>query len=411
VRILHINKFLYRRGGAESYMLDVAALQRHAGHDVEFFAMSHPLNHRATLERHFPTYIEFDPAPPDLRGKAAAIGRLMYSRSAARGIGAAIDEFRPDVVHAHNVYHQLSPSVLQPVRRRGIPTVMTLHDYKLACPTYLFLDKGRICEACLGGKFRHAVLRRCKDGSLGASAVNAVEMRLHTTLGLYAAIDRFACPSRFILHKMREAGVFPERMRLVPSFIDTTRIQPKDRPGGGIVYVGRIAQEKGVDVLIRAAAGLDVPVDILGDGPEAAEYRTLADATGASNVRFHGLVPRDRVIEALRKAAVCAFPARSYENLPLAVLEAFASGVPVVASRLGGVPELIDPGVDGELVTPEDPVALATALGALVGDPDRALRMGAAGRRKVEARFSPEDHLDRLDALYDEASRRARAGR
>ena len=135
------------------------------------------------------------------------------------GLLQAEEDFRPDVVHLHNVYHHLSPSILGPVARRRIPAVMTLHDYKLACPSYQFLDHGNLCQACLGGHFQNAIRRRCKDGSLGASVVVATELFIHTRTGAYAPVRRFICPSRFLAGRMKAAGVFPDRLRQVPHFV------------------------------------------------------------------------------------------------------------------------------------------------------------------------------------------------
>src|SRR5580704_3751411 len=153
VRILHVNKFLYRRGGAEAYMEDLADLQIAAGHTVAFFGMAHPQNTHLEYAAEFPSHIELEPPPPTLIGRARGVARMLYSTSASRGMDNVLADFQPDVVHMHNIYHQLSPSVLRPVARRRIPAVMTLHDYKLACPTYQFLDHGNLCQACLGGHF------------------------------------------------------------------------------------------------------------------------------------------------------------------------------------------------------------------------------------------------------------------
>jgi glycosyltransferase involved in cell wall biosynthesis len=405
VRILHVNKFLYRRGGAESYMFDVSELQVRNGHEVAFFGMTHPENEATRYREHFPSFVSFDPPPRSFWGKARAAGRLLYSSSARRGIEGVLREFSPDVVHLHNIYHQLSPSILQPLRAHDVPSLMTLHDYKLACPTYLFLDKGQVCEACLGGRFHQAVIRRCNDGSLLASSLNAVELALHTATGAYAPVHVFACPSRFVLTKMTEAGVFPDRLRHVPNFVDASSITPKPRAGGGIVFAGRLSSEKGVDTLIAAAAALDASVDIAGTGPDATSLQALARSLGATRIRFHGHLPREALHRLVRSAAAVAIPSRCHENQPMIALEAMACGVPVVASHLGGLPELIDPGVDGHVVPPNDVEALAGSLEGLLVDPERAFEMGRAGRAKVETRFSPDRHLDRLSAAYAEASR------
>jgi glycosyltransferase involved in cell wall biosynthesis len=404
MKVLHVNKFLYRRGGAEGYMLDLATAQMERGHEVEFFSMAHRENLPARFERSFPSQVDFDPPPDRLGARLKAVGRLMYSPSARKGMRDVLSAFEPDIAHVHIIYHQLSPSVLQPLRSRSVPTVMTLHDYKLACPTYLFLDHGKICEACLGGKFHQAILRRCNNGSLAASAVNAIEMTIHTAADLYGGVDLFLCPSRFIARKMTEAGVFPDRLRHVPLFIDPEPVAVKDSPGGGVVYAGRLRQEKGVDVLLEAVAGLPAEVHIAGDGPDRGRLEAQARRLGRPDIRFHGHLPKDRLLEVIRSASVLVLPSRSYENQPLAVLEAFACGVPVVGSDLGGIPELIEPGLDGELVPSDDPAALTRVLERLTGDPHRTFDMGKAGRRKVLARYSPREHLRRLDEVYAEAA-------
>jgi glycosyltransferase involved in cell wall biosynthesis len=325
---------------------------------------------------------------------------MLWSTSARAGLARVLAEFRPDVVHLHNIYHQLSPSVVAAARDAGVPCVLTLHDYKLACPNYQMLDNGRLCDACVTGGPLQAARRACKDGSRAASTLLAVESWLHRRLGAYDGIGVLLAPSRFLAGVLDRAGVYPDRLRVLRHPAEP--LTPKAEPGGGVVFAGRLAYEKGVDVLIEAAARLPagVPVDVAGDGPAAGSLRELADRVAPGRVRFHGRLDRDRLHELIRASAVAAVPSRWYENQPLAVLEAFACGVPVVGTDLGGLPELITPGVDGEIVGAGDPSALAAALTGVVAVPDRAFAMGRAGRDKVSREFRPDDHLDGLRAAY-----------
>lgn len=410
MRILHVNKFLYRRGGAEAYMLDVADLQRAAGHEVAFFAMRYPENMPSPYERWFPSQVDFEPAPASIAGKVEGAGRLLWSTSAMRGMEQVIKAFRPDLVHLHNIYHQLSPSILRPVRRHGIPAVMTLHDYKLVCPTYRFLDHGEICEACIARRFWEPIARRCNAGSLPASALNAAELTLHTFGRAYAPVGIFSCPSQFLLGKMRAGKVYPDRLRWVPNFVDVSTAVPKDQPGGPVIFAGRLSHEKGVDVLVDAVAKVPgLELEIAGDGPDRENLERLSAERGlGERVRFHGRVATGRLQELLRASSVSVVPSRWYENMPLAVLEAFGAGLPVVGTSLGGVPELITPGADGEIVPANDPEALAAVLAPLAADPDRAFEMGRAGRVKAERDYGPDLHMERLDGIYAEAARRTR---
>lgn len=406
MRVLHVNKFLYRRGGAEAYVLDLADLQRAAGHEVALFGMQHPENPPLPYAHHFPPHVELEPPPPALRHRATAFGRMMYSPSSRRGIAAVLRSFRPDVVHLHNIYHQLSPSILGAVRDHGAPAVMTLHDYKLACPSYLMLDHGRPCDACLGGSFLPAVRRRCKDGSIAASAVLAVESTVHRAMGAYDAVGTFLCPSRFLTETMVRAGIYPDRLQTVPSFVDSQAVAVKTEPGGSVVFVGRLSAEKGVDVLIRALALLPTAtLDIAGEGPERAALNALAATCAPGRVRFHGRLPRDEVLRLVRSAAVLALPSRCLENQPISVLEAFACAVPAVSSDLGGLPELMGQGRRGVTVPAGETEPLADALRLLLEEPEWAFELGRAARKYVEEEFAPERHLRRLDAVYPAPAR------
>lgn len=413
MRILHVNKFLYRRGGAEAYMQDVAALQEAAGHEVAFFGMQHPLNPPLEHADTFPDFVELDPPPASVTGKVAAAARMFGSSPARQGFDRMLELFRPDIAHLHNVYYQLPPSMLQPLVSRGIPSVMTLHDYKVICPNYLLLDHGKPCEACLGGHFHHAVLHRCKNGSALQSALCALESSFHRTTRSYAAVTLFISPSRFLARKVEEANVFPDRVRHLNSFVDMDDITPNAAPGGPVVFAGRLYPEKGLDVLVEAIAelGSGVRLDVAGEGPERPRVERLAARIAPSQVRFLGRLPRREVFDMIAGAGVVVVPSRSYENQPLVVLEALASGVPVVASDHGGLAELVEPGVDGMLVPPGDPHALASALRALLADPQACLRLGRAGREKVARAFAPAAHLAGLHSLYREAMQRVASRR
>jgi glycosyltransferase involved in cell wall biosynthesis len=220
----------------------------------------------------------------------------------------------------------------------------------------------------------------------------------------------FICPSHFLAGKMAAAGVYPDRLRVLANFVDVPAPAPRAHPGQGVLYAGRLSREKGVDVLVEALARLDgVQLDLAGDGPERPSLQALAAARAPGRVRFHGRLPKARVLELMRSAAVAVMPSRCHENQPMAVLEAFASGLPAVVTRLGGMPELVTPGQDGLVVAPDDPAALAAALAGLAADPARALAMGRAARAKAELAFAPARHLERLDELYRVAWERVAA--
>lgn len=409
MRILHVNKFLHRRGGAEGYLLDLAALQRRSGDEVAFFGMDHPENDQECAGTPAP-YAEFDPPPGGARAKAVLAGRMIWSRSAARGMEQALAEFRPDVVHAHNIYHQLSPSVVHAAARRGVPVVMTLHDYKLACPTYQLLDDGRPCTACIGGGLWQAARRGCRDGSRAASAVAAVEVGLHRRLGAYDGVRCLIAPSRFLADTMAAAGVYPDRLRVLANFTDLDVPVRSGPATGAVVYAGRLSAEKGVDTLLRAIGLVarelgpapEVLLDVAGDGPDRSALEALALEVAPGRVRFHGRLPRAELTTVVADATVSAVPSRWHENQPLAVLESFALGVPVVTTDLGGLPELVDEST-GWVRAADDVAGLAEALVEALRDPAAARCRGRRAREIAERRHDPGRHLAGVRDIYEEA--------
>lgn len=411
MRILHVNKFLYRRGGAEVYALDVGALQREQGHEVEFWGMQHPDNPGYPLERTFPSYVEFEPPPAHPVDKVRLLARMVHSTEARHGMAAAIEAFRPDVVHLHNIYHQLSPSILSALRAARVPAVMTLHDYKLVCPTYSLLDgAGQPCVSCVDGGLSHAVRKRC-GGSRAAGAAAAVELRIHRATDAYGHVARFLCPSQFLADMIQRAGVYRQQAHVLRNYVDVRDLPLRAGASRSVVYVGRLSHEKGVDLLVRAAPLLpsDVTVHIAGTGPDEEELHRLADQVAPGRVTFLGRLPREGVAALLSTAGVSVVPSRGYENQPLSLLEAFGCGVPVVAARHGGLVELIEPGGNGELVEPENPAALAAGITGVLSDPLRNAAMGAAARRTAERDHAPWVHVQALDGHYEAVQEQLRA--
>lgn len=406
MRILHVNKFLYRRGGAEAYALELAQLQRETGDHVELFGMHHPENLPQALADTFPGYVEFDPPTATIAGRVALVARMVNSSSAERGMARAIDRFHPDIVHLHNIYHQLSPSVLKPVAKAGVPAVMTLHDYKLACPTYSMLDgHGRPCEACVTGSVLNAVRHHC-GGSAAAAGAAALEVTIHRWTDAYGHIALFLCPSRFLAGVMQRAGVYVDRLRLLNNFVDTRGLVQREQPSTRVVYVGRLSHEKGVHILLEAMKLLpaEVTLDIAGAGPAENDLRRRARELPDDRVRFHGRLERHQVGRLLASSGVVAVPSIYYENQPMTVLEAFASSAPVVASRAGGLTELISPGVNGELAEVADAESLADRLQFVLADRERNLDMGRAAMKQALDAFSADAHVRRLRRHYQEVA-------
>jgi glycosyltransferase involved in cell wall biosynthesis len=335
--------------------------------------------------------------------KLVRVPKFIYSFEARRRLSQLIDEVRPDIAHAHNIYHHISPSILQLLRARSIPTVLTLHDLKLACPAYSMLAPDGICERCRGGKLYNVVTHRCVGGSTTMSVIVLLETLLHRMLGSYRRyVDCFTVPSHFFIQKFCEWGMPASLFRYVPNCLDASRYEPRYTPGEGFLYFGRVARQKGLGTLIRAAAQVKCPLLIAGTGPDLEELRALASQLG-SDTRFLGHLSGEALHEAIRSARATVLPSESYENAPISILEAYALGKPVVASRLGGIPELVRENETGICFASGNVTSLAAALRQMLAKtPAQLGEMGRAGRRWVEQDFALQRYRQDILQIYRE---------
>lgn len=405
MKVLLVNSFHHARGGDTTYVRGLAGLLQAAGHTVFPFAMRHPDNDPSVWEARFPAWVDPWGATSALE-RLRLLPRLIWSREAASLLRALLAETRPDVAHLHHVHRHLTPSVLGPLRAAGVPVVWTVHDAELVCPAGTLYTEGAPCERCQGHRYAEAVRHRCKAGSSLASAAVALEKQVHRLLRVTERVDRFLCPSRFMADTLVRFGLPAGRVHHLPNFLDASELPPGEGEGAGWLFAGRLAPEKGVDTLLQAASRVpEATLTVCGGGPW--EPRVRAAARSLPQVRVLGHVPRRRLVELVRAAAVVVVPSRWPENFPYAVLEAQAMGRPVVASRVGGIPEQIESGVDGLLVPPGDAVALADAVASLLADPARARALSAAGRARVLSERAPGPHLQRLLQVYAELSGRS----
>jgi glycosyltransferase involved in cell wall biosynthesis len=398
--LLSINNYFYRRGGAEVVFLEQNRLLEEIGWQVVPFAMRHPKNQPTPWEPYFVDEIEFGESYSFFQ-KAVRAQKITYSFEARRQIDRLVDATHPAVAHAHNVYHHLSPSFFSVLKRRGIPTLLTLHDLKLACPAYKMLTHDGICERCKGGALWNVVRHRCIKDSLALSAVIMMESSVHRLLGCYSQnVDRFVVPSRFLLDKLVEWGWPRARFSYIPNFVDVEHLAPRGAPGNAFVYFGRLVPEKGLSTFIRAVALAGVAGCIVGAGPEEDNLRRLAAETGAE-IAFLGYRTGEALFDVIRAARAVVLPSELYENAPMSVMEAYAFERPVIGAGIGGIPELIREGETGTVFASGDADALAERLSRFAWMSDAAVdRMGKAGRAWMEREFTAVHYRERLLELY-----------
>jgi glycosyltransferase involved in cell wall biosynthesis len=400
--VLQVNKYHFVKGGADKYYLDIAASLRRHGFRVHCLAMQHERNEQASPDDAFVSESDYH-AAAGIGRKLKLASRVIYNRESAATARQLVERRRPDVAHLHNVYHQLSPSVVSALSRSKVPMVQTLHDYKLVCPGYTLRTGGEVCERCRGGRYYEAVRNRCVMNSTSASLLAATEAYIHGALGTYGRIARFLCPSRFMMDKVASFGIPREKLVHLPYFLPVEAYQPaSEAPENICLYAGRLSPEKGVATLIEAMAR------VAGEGPLRPQLEELAQRRCPGRVRFLGYLSGEEFHDRIRRAAFSVVPSEWYENYPLAILECFALGRPVVGARIGGIPEMVIDGHTGRLHESGNAASLAEALQWMMSGEADLRAMGANARRFIETEHSEDQHIARLSSIYDEVIQEAR---
>lgn len=330
----------------------------------------------------------------DLGLAASAI----WSRSAERRVRAAIIAQRPHVMHVHNTFPVASPSVYAAAAREGVPVIQTVHNYRFVCPSATAFRDGHACTDCVGRPIPWpAVVHACVRDSRRQSAVAAATLTVHRARGTFARdIGGFVALTAFQRQLLIDGGLPANRIRVIPNFLEP---DPGIGLGArhGVTYVGRLAREKGIACLLDAASLVPGVVRIVGDGPLAP---VAAKAEAGGHVAFAGPMPRSSVADLLRASSALVVPSVWFEGFPLVILEAFASGTPVIASRIGSLAELVEDGFNGLLAEPDDAAGLADRIRWAADHPNEMQEMGANARHLYETRFRGESHLAALLAAY-----------
>ncbi len=401
MRILYVNKFFDLHGGAEVYVHRLIKKQIAAGHEVHVFSTQSQKNQPSLDAARFVKRFDYSRSEGALRDAHKAVA-FLWNREAKRAMTETLRDLRPDVIHLHNIYHHLSTSILAPIRQSRIPCVQTLHDYKLACPNYKMFTEGSVCERCKGRNYFESVVHQCLFPSTAANMLAAVEMGMTKLAQSYErTVKIFIAPSQFLADKMVAWGEPSSKFEVIPNPVDIPEVSAS-RDGNFLLAVGRLSIEKGFDTLIRAAARVpDVRIKIAGIGPEESRLKQLVKTLNAKNIEFVGFLRHDDLGEMRRRAMGLVVPSVWYENAPLAVLEALADGLPVIASRIGGLPELVEDGNNGFLFDAQSPEALAIAMKRFVtGDGCNPSAMAASSRHRAKERYTWSMHMAALEALY-----------
>ena len=381
LRVLIVHNAYRYRGGEEQAVENDRALLESRGHHVDLYVR------------------EYD----DLArvGRANAAIQALWSARTYFEVRRLVRARRPDVVHVHNIFPLISASVYSAAHAEGVPVVQTLHNYRLVCPASTLLRDGRPCELCVGRAPWRAVRYRCYRDSRAQSFALSSILTLHRVIGTWNRdVDAYIALTNFGREIFVRGGLPPERIFVRHNAIATPAPSTDERSGSAI-YLGRLSPEKGVRVLLEAWRALpDLPLEIIGEGPLRDEVAAAIATPELAHVRLIGPLPHDAALARLQRARMLVFPSICYEGFAFAIVEALASGLPVVASRLGAQAEVVNHGVSGLLFTAGDSNALRESVRRLASSPDLGDRLSDGARREFRDRFSPDASYGALMEIY-----------
>lgn len=368
-----VNKFLYPRGGAETYMLKIGEYLQQLGHEIQYFGMYDDQNTVGNQSGLYTTNMDFHSKGID---RFVYPFRIIYSKESYEKISKVIDEFDPDVIHMNNINFQLTPSIIEAAKHKGVRVVQTVHDYQMVCPNHLLYipSEKRICEECVGHSSKFCTEHKCIHNSLVKSMLGSIEAGFYKIRGTYSMVDKYICPSEFLKSKLvKGADFYAGKAIKLTNYIELPDLElirnyrnSLNISGKYAAFAGRISEEKGVKVFAEAARLLpDVQFYIAGAKPDDSFDELLS---GSPNLHYIGFISGMELQSFIYNAAMVAVPSVWFENCPLTILESCSLGTPVISVNMGGMAELIKDGITGKLIEHADGRELAAAVSSLIND-------------------------------------------
>lgn len=395
MRVLLANKFFYDKGGAETVFFQERQWLLGNGHEVADFSMHHPKNLPSWSSQYFTSQVDYV-ARSGVFKKLLTGVNFVHNFEAVNNVRKLCDSFRPQIAHLHNIYHQLTPSIIPTLKEKGAKIVLTVHDGKLVCPAYVMMRDGKPCTDCSGRRYWNAALTNCKQ-SRAESLLLAIESLFHRFRDSYGHVDRIISPSKFLADLVIEAGFPAERVVVVKNGIDVNELVPARRDEGYALYYGRLSHEKGLNTLCAASREFNMPLRVVGTGPLLESLRVEF-----SDVHFDGFLSGQQLRDAIQGARCVVVPSEWYENCSMVVLESMALAKPVIGSHIGGIPEQVLDGQTGFLFSPGNVSELVECVNRLANEPQLAAELGRGARTRLEDVYSLDRHFSSIDRVFQE---------
>jgi glycosyltransferase involved in cell wall biosynthesis len=377
IRVLMVHNAYQQTGGEDSVVANEISLLKKHGHDVEVYF------------RHNDEIVN--------QSKLSLLTQTMWSKKTYTESLDLLKKIKPDIIHVHNTFPLVSPSLYWAAQKLNVPLVQTLHNFRLLCPQATFLRNGRVCDDCVGKVPWRGVMHRCYRGSLVQTAVLSGMLTIHRSLSTYKnRVDRYIALNEFCKNKYIQGGIPSKKIRIKPNFVDDMGVGIEQR--SGFLYVGRLSPEKGARIFASAFnAKLHGCLAVMGAGEESVYL------TGVEQLNLLGPQAPQTVRDAMRKSIALVLPSICYENMPMTIVEAYSSGLSVIASRLGPLCDLVTDGHTGLLFNAGDAADLAEKMAWAYKNPDAMAQMGRNARAKYLAEYTEDINYQILMNIYDEA--------
>lgn len=384
MRILLVNKFIFPKGGAETYTFDVGKMLEEHGHEVQYFGLE---NEKNTVGNRIGSYVTNMDFSQGIKANLNAPFRIIYSREARKKIRAVLDDFQPDVVHLNNIQYHLTPSIILETNKwrketkKECKIVYTTHDYQLVCPSHGMFDVNmKPCERCLDGHYIHCLQTKCLKNSRAKSLLGTLDGYMWKYSKAYSYVDAYICCSFFLKSKLDTQKRFRDKTIGLHNFKKEMPHLDNIQKKGYVLEFGHLSRDKGTDTLLEVAKKMpNTEFVFIGYGPSADKMKDIP------NVKYLGFKTGEELYRIIAEAAISVCPSEWYENCPYSVMESVLLGTPVVGSKMGGIPELIEPGKTGELFEAGNVEELMKAIKKVIQEeqPD------------IVVNFAAESHVDR----------------
>lgn len=413
MRILQINNYHYIKGGSDRVYIDTSSLLSEMGHSVANFSVNEPDSLENEFKEYFIRAIDFN--NQNIMSNMLNSFRFMYSREANNKLKSLIADFKPQIAHLHIFYSRLTSSILNVLKGCGIPAVMTVHEYKILCPVYSFVDShGRICEKCANGGYFNCFLKKCCKNSRAFSLIQAMESYIRDILYSYEKNIRcFIMPSRFIMQKhLQYRKTMVGKCLLLNNFLDIERFKFANERGNYYIYAGRLSREKGLMTLFQSFKGFpQLRLKIAGHGPLYKILESIKEKENIENIELLGYLKGDDLRNAVSNAGFLVIPSEWYENNPMSLVEAMASGKPAIGADIGGIPEIIQDGINGFLFRSGDMDSLRNVIkkSAGISQTEYGL-LSKNARRTAEDKYNKDLYYNGLIDCYKSVLSEIRTG-